>query len=98
MRAPSRRLSLRSLCRLGCRRPRDSRSVPLQPEAATRVRDLSAPHAHLRVFENSAHFPHAEETERYVAQIAAFLGDHDAHTTKSVLIVHANPAADHASA
>jgi proline iminopeptidase len=38
-------------------------------------RDLATrlPQAHLRVFDESAHFPNVEETERYVNEIAAFL-------------------------
>lgn len=38
-------------------------------------RDLTTrlPHARLRVFDDSAHFPNVEETERYIDEIAAFL-------------------------
>ncbi|WP_460667030.1 alpha/beta fold hydrolase [Kribbella swartbergensis] len=38
-------------------------------------RDLATrlPHARLRVFDDSAHFPNVEETERYVDEIAVFL-------------------------
>jgi proline iminopeptidase len=41
-------------------------------------RDLATrlPNARLRVFENSAHFPNAEEPDRYVAEIAGFLAPH----------------------
>lgn len=50
------------------------------------------PHAHLHVFENSAHFPYAEETNRYVAEIAGFVAGDNVSDTTSALLVRANPA------